>query len=81
MTFDFPQRSAQLAAIAAALFLTPFATAYAADAAPVAHAQKTSVGSADTAPADAKQKHWGVIEQYCFKCHNADDWADERRTR
>jgi hypothetical protein len=26
------------------------------------------------APEDIQQ-HWSVIEKYCFKCHNTDDWA------
>jgi len=25
--------------------------------------------------ADAAQKHWAVIEKYCFECHNTTDWA------
>ena len=23
----------------------------------------------------AERTHWGLIEQYCFDCHNTTDWA------
>ncbi len=41
-------------------------------------ATPSSAPTASAQPAGPKtegQKHWGVIEQYCFKCHNTDDWA------
>jgi hypothetical protein len=25
--------------------------------------------------AQETQQHWSVIEKYCFKCHNTEDWA------
>ena len=75
MTFDFPRRSALLAASAVALFLIPFSGVRAADAAPAAHAQTTSVGTVGANSADPKQKHWAVIDKYCFECHNTTDWA------
>jgi hypothetical protein len=28
-------------------------------------------------PAGDFKKQWGLIENYCFKCHNTDDWAGE----
>jgi len=46
-------------------------------------AQADTAGTAATpAPAlaarDAEiKKQWGLIENYCFKCHNTDDWAGE----
>jgi hypothetical protein len=27
------------------------------------------------APATPKARHWGLIEKYCFECHNTTDWA------
>jgi hypothetical protein len=36
----------------------------------------TAAGSlrAETA-SEARPQHWGLIEKYCFDCHNATDWA------
>jgi len=33
------------------------------------------VASADAGAAAGQDKHWGFLQQYCSKCHNADDWA------
>ncbi len=30
---------------------------------------------ASTAAAPPPDQHWGMLQQYCSKCHNADDWA------
>jgi Protein of unknown function (DUF1587)/Protein of unknown function (DUF1595)/Planctomycete cytochrome C len=32
-------------------------------------------GAGCAAHAAAAQEHWKVIETYCFKCHNTEDWA------
>ncbi len=34
-----------------------------------------SAAPAQAPPADDAHKQWKVIEDYCFKCHNTDDWA------
>src|ERR1700722_12104046 len=32
--------------------------------------------SAADAPAETQaEQHWGMLKQYCVKCHNAEDWA------
>jgi len=45
--------------------------------APGAYAEAAASNSESTheAHADAAQKHWAVIEKYCFDCHNTTDWA------
>ena len=30
---------------------------------------------AHSAEVPATDQHWGMLEQYCVKCHNAEDWA------
>src|SRR5215831_4279528 len=45
----------------------------------------TSVGLAEngsaaaragsSAPAPGTDQHWGMLEHYCQKCHNSEDWA------
>ena len=30
---------------------------------------------AHSAEVPAADQHWGMLEQYCVKCHNAEDWA------
>src|SRR5688572_1284482 len=32
---------------------------------------------AHAASAEEAHSRWGVIERYCFECHNATDWAGE----
>src|SRR5690348_17831809 len=40
-----------------------------------------AVGACGIAPAHAQStvpgadQHWGMLKQYCSKCHNAEDWA------
>ena len=41
--------------------------------APVSGSAPAPVGGAPAHPEIAKQ--WGLIENYCFKCHNTEDWA------
>src|ERR1700733_5539086 len=31
--------------------------------------------AASTTVAPPADPHWGMLQQYCSKCHNADDWA------
>ena len=38
-------------------------------------AASTDAPAAEPAGPEAVQKHWKVIESYCFKCHNTEDWA------
>ncbi len=33
------------------------------------------VGAAQSAGSSAHSQHWQLLEQYCSKCHNAEDWA------
>jgi Protein of unknown function (DUF1592)/Protein of unknown function (DUF1588)/Protein of unknown function (DUF1585)/Protein of unknown function (DUF1587)/Protein of unknown function (DUF1595)/Planctomycete cytochrome C len=40
----------------------------------LARSAPTPASAAAPAPAEAKQQ-WGLVENYCFKCHNTDDWA------
>ncbi|HTY50612.1 MAG TPA: DUF1592 domain-containing protein [Steroidobacteraceae bacterium] len=44
----------------------------AATATPSAQADDASGAGAGAAPQD---KHWAFLNQYCSKCHNAEDWA------
>jgi Protein of unknown function (DUF1592)/Protein of unknown function (DUF1588)/Protein of unknown function (DUF1585)/Protein of unknown function (DUF1587)/Protein of unknown function (DUF1595) len=33
------------------------------------------LGAMPTEQAPPPPKHWGVLDQYCVKCHNTEDWA------
>ncbi len=35
----------------------------------------TPAADADTAAVPGADQHWGMLKQYCSKCHNAEDWA------
>jgi hypothetical protein len=65
---------------------TPAGQPQAATQAPPAHAASSSTttpgASAPTASTDSAasavpgaDQHWGMLKQYCSKCHNAEDWA------
>jgi len=41
----------------------------------VLYAASTDSPVASALPADATKQHWNVIQTYCFKCHNTEDWA------
>jgi Protein of unknown function (DUF1592)/Protein of unknown function (DUF1588)/Protein of unknown function (DUF1585)/Protein of unknown function (DUF1587)/Protein of unknown function (DUF1595)/Planctomycete cytochrome C len=56
------------------LFAGIFATIGAAFVGSTARAAPSVAPEAPVA-ADDTQKHWSVVEHYCFKCHNAEDWA------
>ncbi len=32
---------------------------------------------AQQAPADSNHPQWGLVEEYCLKCHNFEDWAGQ----
>jgi hypothetical protein len=38
-------------------------------------ASATAAPAADSAVAPARDPHWAFLNQYCSKCHNAEDWA------
>jgi hypothetical protein len=66
--------------VAAAPAATQAAPAHTASnsAAAAAPAQSTSVPAATQAQANSvpgADQHWGMLKQYCSKCHNAEDWA------
>src|SRR5262245_14931816 len=35
----------------------------------------TMAAAPASAPTDEGHAHWQMVETYCFKCHNATDWA------
>ncbi|MDB6089100.1 MAG: hypothetical protein JWN85_1884 [Gammaproteobacteria bacterium] len=35
----------------------------------------TADAAADAAAVPGADQHWGMLKQYCSKCHNAEDWA------
>ena len=41
----------------------------------LAAADAASGGTASAAAAQAPDPHWAFLDQYCSKCHNAEDWA------
>jgi hypothetical protein len=41
----------------------------------LAAALLATTATAQSGPAEVSQQHWGVIEKYCFDCHNATDWS------
>jgi hypothetical protein len=76
MTFEIPglvrtMKSSWAIAMAVALGLGSAQASGAAEA--VATATPTSVQQ----PGQAAEvdRHWGLIEKYCFECHNTTDWA------
>ena len=59
-------RALLLAALGAVAFAVPES---------VLQAASTEIPVAPALPADATKQHWNVIQTYCFKCHNTEDWA------
>lgn len=83
MTFEFSgsrrmprlRRAAPLmAALAVASGFAFPQVSLAADA-PAATAKPTSSNAPQPGNAGEVEKHWGLIEKYCFDCHNTTDWA------
>ena len=35
----------------------------------------TAAAAAPAAATGSKEAHWNTIEEFCFDCHNTDDWA------
>ncbi len=36
---------------------------------------RAAAAAAGPTPGDAQGTHWKTVEEYCFKCHNTEDWA------